>query len=79
MVLLQCFLCNNMVQYLYFQARAAKRDGEFAEAGVLGKQARDFSIISIVLCVFLILVAVLIIVLLYQRLGFKDLKDLFGL
>ena len=53
-----------------FQAKCAKNEGEFSDARVLGRQARDIAIASIVLGVFLLLVAVLVVILIWQTVGF---------
>ncbi|KAK7098271.1 transmembrane protein 233-like [Littorina saxatilis] len=52
------------------KARCAKHDGEFSDARVLGRQARDIAIASIVLGIFLLLVAALVVILIWQTVGF---------
>ena len=55
---------------MLFQSKCAKNEGEFSDARVLGRQARDIAIASIVLGVFLLLVAVLVVILIWQTVGF---------
>ncbi|XP_076449963.1 uncharacterized protein LOC143286310 [Babylonia areolata] len=52
------------------KARCAKHDGDFEDARIMGRQARDIAIASVVLGVFLLLITVLIVILLWQTVGF---------
>lgn len=71
--LVHCVLSLTSSDYFlsFLQARFAKDEGNFAEARTLGRNARDIAVASLILGIFLILVAVLIVVLLWQTVGFK--------
>ncbi|PVD33726.1 hypothetical protein C0Q70_04986 [Pomacea canaliculata] len=67
-----CFCPVGLAALFYScRARFAKDEGNFAEARTLGRNARDIAVASLILGIFLILVAVLIVVLLWQTVGFK--------
>ncbi|KAL8614272.1 hypothetical protein ACOMHN_007610 [Nucella lapillus] len=67
-----CFCPVGLAALCYScKARCAKNDGEFEDARILGRQARDIAVASVVLGVFLLLLALLVVILLWQTVGFN--------
>nr|KAG5709175.1 hypothetical protein BaRGS_028631 [Batillaria attramentaria] len=58
-----CFCPVGMAALCYScRAKCAKDDGDFSEARTLGRNARDIAVASVVLGVFLLLVAILVVI-----------------